>query len=104
MGDANLDSFPDLLLITEGRVHLLLSAPCAHSVPECAVEGVRRGWRKMDKGIEPLAGITDARIMVFVDLNEDVTLDVMVQRMGEQGVGWVLFGLCRTTFIMTPFS
>lgn len=45
----------------------------------------------MDKGVEPLAGITDARIVVFIDLDEDVTLDVMVQRMGEQGGGRVLF-------------
>jgi hypothetical protein len=28
-GDASLDSFPDLLLITEGRVRLLISTPCA---------------------------------------------------------------------------
>ena len=58
----------------------------------------------MDKGVEPLAGITDARIVVFVDLDKDVTLNVMVQRTGEQGAGRVLFGSCRTTFITTPFS
>jgi hypothetical protein len=45
----------------------------------------------MVKGVEPLAGITDARIAVFVDLDEDGTLDVMVQRTGEQGAGRVLF-------------
>ena len=89
-GDANLDGFPDLLLITEGRVRLL-STPCARGVPGCEAQGARRGWREMVKGVEPLAGITDARIAVFVDLDEDGTLDVMVQRTGEQGAGRVLF-------------
>ena len=90
-GDANLDGFPDLLLITEGRVRLLLSAPCTRGVPGCAAQGVRRRWREMAKCVEPLAGTTDARIAVFVDLDEDGTLDVMVQRTGEQGAGRVLF-------------
>jgi integrin alpha FG-GAP repeat containing protein 1 len=90
-GDANLDGFPDLLLITDGRVRLLLSTPCARGVPGCAAEGVRHGWRQMVKGVEPLTGITDARIAVFVDLDEDGTLDMMVQRTGEQGAGRVLF-------------
>ena len=32
-GDANLDGFPDLLLVTDGRVRLLLSTPCGRGVP-----------------------------------------------------------------------
>ena len=90
-GDANLDGFPDLLLITEGHVRLLVSTPCARGAPGCAAEGARRGWREMLKGVEPLAGIMDARIALFVDLDEDGTLDVMLQRAGEQGAGRVLF-------------
>ena len=90
-GDANLDGFPDLLLITEGRVRLLLSTPCAHGVTGCATPGARRGWRELRKGVDALAGITDARLAVFVDLDEDGTLDVMVQRTGEQGAGQILF-------------
>jgi integrin alpha FG-GAP repeat containing protein 1 len=90
-GDANLDGFPDLLLITEGRVRLLISTRCARGVPGCAAPGARRGWREMRKGIDPLAAIKDARIAVFVDLDEDGTLDIMVQRTGEQGAGRVLF-------------
>jgi integrin alpha FG-GAP repeat containing protein 1 len=88
-GDANLDGFPDLLLITEGHVRLLLST-CARGVPGCEAQGARRGWREMVKGVEPLARITDA-IAVFVNLDEDGTLDVMMQRTGEQGAGRVLF-------------
>jgi integrin alpha FG-GAP repeat containing protein 1 len=90
-GDANLDGFPDLLLITEGRVRLLVSAPCARGGAGCTAPGARRGWLEMRKGVDPLTGITDARVAVFVDLDEDGTLDVMVQRTGAQGEGRVLF-------------
>jgi len=90
-GDANLDGFPDLLLITEGHVRLLLSVPCARGVLGCSAEGARRGWREMRKGAEALSSITDARVAVFVDLDEDGTLDVMVRRTGDQGAGRVLF-------------
>jgi hypothetical protein len=45
----------------------------------------------LHKGVDALAGITDARVAVFVDLDEDGTLDVMVQRTGEQGAGRILF-------------
>lgn len=90
-GDANLDGFPDLLLITEGHVRLLLSVPCARGVPGCSVVGARRGWREMRKGVDALSSITDARVAVFVDLDEDGTLDVMVRRTGDQGAGRVLF-------------
>lgn len=45
----------------------------------------------MRKGVEPLASITDARNAVFVDMDEDGTLDVMVQRTGKQGAGRVFF-------------
>lgn len=90
-GDANLDGFPDLLLVTEGRVRLLLSTPCARGVPGCEAPGARRGWQEVRRGVEPLASITDARSAVFVDMDEDGTLDVMVQRTGAQGSGRVLF-------------
>jgi len=44
----------------------------------------------MRKGVEALSGITDARV-VFVDLDEDGTLDITVRRTGGQGAGRVLF-------------
>ena len=90
-GDSNLDGFPDLLLITEGRVRLLISTPCARGIAGCAAPGARRGWRELRKNADALTGITDARVAVFVDLDEDGTLDVMVQRTGEQGAGRILF-------------
>ena len=58
-------------LITEGRVRLLLSAPCGHGVPGCSAPGARRGWREVRKGVEPLASITDTQRAVFVDMDED---------------------------------
>ena len=72
-------------------MRLLLSVPCARGVPGCAAPGARRGWREVRRGVEPLADIADARGAVFVDLDEDGTLDVMVQRTGDQGAGRVLF-------------
>ena len=90
-GDANLDGFPDLLLIIDGHVRLLLSVPCKRSVPGCSVAGARRGWREMRKGVDALSSITDARVAMFVDLDEDGTLDIMVRRTGDQGAGRVLF-------------
>lgn len=45
----------------------------------------------MRKGIDALSTITDARVAVFVDLDEDGTLDIMVRRTGDQGAGRVLF-------------
>jgi integrin alpha FG-GAP repeat containing protein 1 len=45
----------------------------------------------MRKSADALSSITDARVAVFIDLDEDGTLDVMVQRTGEQGAGRVLF-------------
>lgn len=72
-------------------MRLLLSTPCARGVPGCSAPGARRGWREVRKGVEPLATITDARSAVFVDMDEDGTLDVMVQRTGQQGAGRLLF-------------
>jgi hypothetical protein len=55
------------------------------------VAGARRGWREMLKGADGLSSITDARVAVFVNLDEDGTLDVMVRRTGDQVAGRVLF-------------
>ena len=77
LGDANLDGFPDLLLIAaSGKSRtpkLLWSVPCASDVPGCAADGTgHRGWQVATKDVETLEGITDARSVSFVDLDEDV--------------------------------
>ncbi|OBZ75437.1 T-cell immunomodulatory protein [Grifola frondosa] len=100
LGDVNLDGFPDLLAITApgtGRERprtpsLAFSVPCGKGTPGCGADGSgRRGWRALRKGVEPLQSVQDARSVAFLDMDEDGSLDIMVQRTGEQGQGSVLF-------------
>ncbi|KDN40618.1 hypothetical protein RSAG8_07947, partial [Rhizoctonia solani AG-8 WAC10335] len=44
----------------------------------------RRFFKSVKHGTEPLAQITDTRGVAFVDLDEDGTLDILVQRNGAQ--------------------
>ncbi|KAJ6523586.1 hypothetical protein B0H19DRAFT_972767 [Mycena capillaripes] len=91
LGDANLDGFPDLLLIiASGQDHvpkLLFSVPCAAGVIGCG----KRGWSVATKGTETLDAVKDARGVSFLDMDEDGTLDIMVQRVGTFGQSNVLF-------------
>ncbi|EGO21825.1 hypothetical protein SERLADRAFT_363011 [Serpula lacrymans var. lacrymans S7.9] len=96
LGDANLDGFPDFLLIAaSGDSHtpkLLFSEPCAKGLAGCDQNGHgRRGWKLVSKGAETLETIKDARGAAFLDMDEDGTLDVLIQRTGEQGQGTVSF-------------
>lgn len=77
LGDANLDGFPDILLISAtGKTKtpkLLWSVPCAKGVPGCdAGGGGTRGFKLASKDVETLEGITDARSASFLDMDEDV--------------------------------
>jgi len=68
--------------------------PCAKDVAGCGVDGGgRRGWKvaPIKTGAETLENIKDARGVAFLDLDEDGTLDIMVQRTGNDGQGKVLF-------------
>ncbi|TFY53308.1 hypothetical protein EVG20_g10176, partial [Dentipellis fragilis] len=100
LGDVNLDGYPDLLLIAGSRKdrtrtpHLLLSQPCSGNVKGtvgCDSPGARRGWSEVTKGADVLQGMGDARGVAFLDMDEDGTLDIMVQRTGDQGQGHVTF-------------
>ncbi|KAG5636137.1 hypothetical protein H0H81_009019, partial [Sphagnurus paluster] len=96
LGDANLDGFPDFLIILgsgkERFPSLVLSVPCAPGVVGCPSNGAgRRGWEVAKKGVESLTTIRDARAVSFLDLDEDGTLDIMVQMTGESGRGNFLF-------------
>ncbi|KII89322.1 hypothetical protein PLICRDRAFT_109686 [Plicaturopsis crispa FD-325 SS-3] len=95
LGDANLDGFPDLLaiLVSSGgqtrTPKLLFSVPCAGGVVGCPG---RRGWAVAEKkGTEALETITDARGASFLDMDEDGTLDMMIQRTGQAGQGKIMF-------------
>ncbi len=73
LGDANLDGFPDLLLIVDHTPKLVFSVPCEKGVTGCATDGSgKRGWHVEKKGAEVLDSIKDARSVSFVDMDEDV--------------------------------
>ena len=117
LGDANLDGFPDFLIITgSGRDRipsLVYSVPCDVGVVGCEKDGSgRRGWEVATEGVESLEAVKDARSLSFLDMDEDVsfdllllsilvsnslsidgqgTLDILVQRTGSAGHGNFLF-------------
>lgn len=79
LGDANLDGFPDFLIITgSGRDHipsLVYSVPCAVGVVGCGKDGSgKRGWKVATQGVESLQAVKDARSLSFLDMDEDVSL------------------------------
>ncbi|TCD70604.1 hypothetical protein EIP91_002634 [Steccherinum ochraceum] len=96
LGDANQDGFPDLLaIVSSGHVRtpqLAYSVPCGKGIAGCDSNGRgRRGFQALSKGGEALASITDAKSVAFIDMDDDGTLDIMVQRTGSQGHGKVTF-------------
>ncbi|KAJ6570286.1 hypothetical protein DFH09DRAFT_1154556 [Mycena vulgaris] len=95
LGDANLDGFPDMLVIVaQGQSHIpkmLFSVPCGAGAVGCGSGHGKRGWSVATKGTESLDAIKDARSVSFLDMDEDGTLDIMVQRTGGAGQGNILF-------------
>ncbi|KAH7928183.1 integrin alpha N-terminal domain-containing protein [Leucogyrophana mollusca] len=96
LGDANLDGFPDLLFIVDSNgsrtPKLVFSVPCAKDVAGCGANGEgKRGWSLLTKGADSLEAVKDARGAAFLDLAEDGTLDIVVQRTGTQDQGTVSF-------------
>jgi len=96
LGDANLDGFPDFLIITgSGKDHipsLVYSVPCDVGVVGCEKDGSgKRGWKVATEGVESLQAVKDARSLSFLDMDEDGTLDILVQRTGSAGLGNFLF-------------
>ncbi|KAF9265836.1 hypothetical protein L218DRAFT_956809 [Marasmius fiardii PR-910] len=96
LGDADLDGFPDILLIAvdqQGQVpKLVYSVPCGDKVAGCSSgAGRRRGWQAAFRGVQSLETIKDARSAVFVDMDEDGTRDIMVQRTGKSMKGNIMF-------------
>ncbi|KAJ3731690.1 hypothetical protein DFJ43DRAFT_1132384 [Lentinula guzmanii] len=106
LGDANLDGFPDMLLVvstSQGRTpKLVYSIPCARGKAGCDQDGNgERGWQVATKGVETLDAVQDARGVSFVDMDEDGTLDLMVHRTGDSGKGNVL--LIQNNFYYDAF-
>jgi integrin alpha FG-GAP repeat containing protein 1 len=121
IGDLNLDGFVDIVPIvatpSAGDQSKLAKTPkvlgsvaCSKGVAGCGPDGQgRRGWSVVGRDNNILEELKDARGVVLVDIDEDVsftslycptltserllqgTLDVMVQRTGEEGQGNVWF-------------
>ncbi|KAE9384582.1 hypothetical protein BT96DRAFT_1026852 [Gymnopus androsaceus JB14] len=94
LGDANLDGFPDILLIvssSQGRTpKMIYSVPCSRGIAGCDQSGNgKRGWQVATKGVKSLEAVKDARGISFVDMDEDGTLDLMVQRTGSSNILFV---------------
>lgn len=87
---------------------LAFSVPCGKGVPGCSSNGAKRGYKIVKKDAEALNAVVDASGVAFFDIDEDVsvttevvsiflrhhaqgTLDIMIQRTGEQGQGPILF-------------
>ncbi|KAF9647285.1 hypothetical protein BDM02DRAFT_3098371 [Thelephora ganbajun] len=102
IGDLNLDGFVDIVAIVATpsgdrsklakTPKILGSVACGKGVAGCGSDGKgRRGWSVLGRGNNILEEFQDARGVVLVDIDEDGTLDIMVQRTGEQGQGSVWF-------------
>lgn len=76
LGDANLDGFPDLLvIIASAQDHvpkMLFSIPCGSGVIGCGSGRGKRGWSVATKGTATLDAVKDARSVSFLDMDEDV--------------------------------
>lgn len=107
LGDADLDGFPDILLIVAGTPRLLYSTSC-DAGGHCKGGRGTRGFQEHSSGTESLAKIKDARGVSWADLDEDVrssscyssshhslsmqgTLDILVQRTGNDKQGTITF-------------
>jgi integrin alpha FG-GAP repeat containing protein 1 len=100
VGDIDLDGFPDLVLIradsptprtTQFTPTILMNLPCGTAGSVGCEKGGRRAWRMVQTGTGPLNEIKDARGVAFMDIDEDGSLDVLVQRTGKDGKGTLTF-------------
>ncbi|CAH7682403.1 hypothetical protein PPACK8108_LOCUS15314 [Phakopsora pachyrhizi] len=94
-GDYNMDGFPDLLVIIEpigsrrgshGAPRLLESVQCDEKhCTESQTSAKRRTFVPLSQGAEILNSINDAKGAFFMDIGEDGTLDLVVQRANKNG-------------------
>jgi len=92
IGDFNKDGYPDLLIVSsssssarQGPVSLLQSIPCSRT--SCSKAGNAAGKRTFAKisggQANALNSIKDAKTATWIDIDEDGTLDILVQRVGK---------------------
>ncbi|KAG0235124.1 hypothetical protein BGW42_005774 [Actinomortierella wolfii] len=97
VGDYNLDSYPDLLIVSaegDGRGNAVSQATLLQSVlctPETCLPGEvaarRRTFVKVVDGADALNSVQDVRAAAFLDLDEDGTVDIMLLRRSPQRQG-----------------
>ncbi|CEH13719.1 Predicted membrane protein [Ceraceosorus bombacis] len=90
IGDFNKDGFPDLVIVTlpdhnrpdHTRVRLLKNVACSSGKSGCPPEGweASRTFEVVTIGAEVLETLDDVRSATFLDIDEDGTLDLMLQR------------------------
>lgn len=101
IGDFNKDGFPDLAIITvpskksqtdETRVRLLTSVSCDVSGPpkpgcpdDPAKREGKRTFETLTSKVDAINRISDARSVSFLDIDEDGSLDMMIQRLPVSG-------------------
>ncbi|BGP13717.1 hypothetical protein JCM10213_007105 [Rhodosporidiobolus nylandii] len=90
IGDYNIDGYPDLLLLTSSgsakHANLLQSRPCEKgSCSEGEIARARRTFRVVTEGAEALTKIRDVESASWVDMDDDGSLDILVQRTGNSG-------------------
>lgn len=108
VGRASLDRIPVLLYNVPGKKHsgsngkrsfeesiglqaLFATGNGTIGASSAKIGTGRRGFTPATTGAEVLAEITDARGVAFLDLDEDGTLDILVQRTGAQTDSHITF-------------
>lgn len=106
IGDYNKDGYPDLLILSsgssgrsQGRPSLLQSQPCSKKTcTQAAYESSRRSFAKLEgDAANALNSIQDAKSAMWMDIDEDGSLDILVQRSKGSGVSR------RITFIKNNY-
>ncbi|BGO97546.1 hypothetical protein RTG_01521 [Rhodotorula toruloides ATCC 204091] len=92
IGDFNIDGYPDLLVLASSKggrdkqAVILQSRPCEKG--SCTEEEIKRGrraFRVLSEGAEALTKIKDVESATWVDVDDDGSLDILVQRIGNSG-------------------
>ncbi|EJD46184.1 hypothetical protein AURDEDRAFT_63627 [Auricularia subglabra TFB-10046 SS5] len=81
VGDINLDGFPDIvpIVVSTGNKR----------TPKILLSEGGRALELVKDDVEPLDVIEDARSVALIDLDEDGTLDLLVQRTGKEKVSFI---------------
>ncbi|GAA5933073.1 FG-GAP repeat domain-containing protein [Sporobolomyces koalae] len=96
-GDYNIDGYPDLLLLVSPQARsshrlakLVKSVPCGEDEKEgkctrAQIDKKRRAYQVEEKGVEELEKFQDVETVSWLDLDDDGSLDIVVQRTGQSG-------------------